>query len=429
MQLIVKEKNFLPHQFKFINSDAPLLALVCGYGAGKTYGFLRKTLMNMLFNKRDDNNKSNGWILYPSLDLANELFVEEYKILLYNLNIDFEFNIQKGRFITDYGSIKIYTLDQPNKMVGANLTYVGIDEFDTVKMSKALECYRKAIGRLRGNKHPQLFLVTTPEGFKATHKIFVEDREKSKTRMELIHAKTTDNIHISDNYINLLKDQYDPRLLKAYLDGQFVNLTSGAVYYSFDREKHVLDSDMPLQNGFPVNICFDFNVYPYSVSWNQKLAYDNIRWLGEWVSKRHSNTEEACQEIIKKLPRDIDVVIYGDASGRSGSASSNVTNYQIIDAIFKEYFTTVSYRVPNSNPSVKDRINCVNAKLSKNHVTFNPSCVKLIQDWEQVVWNEKGTELDKSNIARTHSSDGAGYFFHLEFPIQDFRNELKTEIW
>lgn len=424
MQIEINRKNFLPHQFEFLIADEAIVGLVSGFGAGKTYGFLRKVLVNHIYNKRDVDNMSNGWVLYPTLDLANELFVEDFKILLNDLDINYKYDSKLGRFKTAYGWIKIYTLEQPNRMVGANLTFVGIDEFDTVNTNKALNCFKKAIGRLRGNAKPKLFIVTTPEGFKATYNIFVENKKKSQ---KLIHAKTLDNHHLPETYIELLKEQYDPRLLKAYLNGQFVNLTSGSVYYAFDREKHVNKEQLPITNGIPVNICFDFNVYPYSVSWNQKLNDENIRFLGEWVSKSHSNTEEACEEIIKLLPRDIDIIIYGDASGRSGAANSTVTNYQIIDTIFKNYFKTVSYRVPTSNPSVKDRINCVNSKFSKNHVTFNPSCIKLIQDWEQVVWNEKGTELDKSNIDRTHSSDGAGYYFNVEFPIQNFRQELKTK--
>lgn len=423
MQLEIAKENYSSHQFEFLVSNAQIIGLVSGYGAGKTYCFLRKTLLNHLFNLRTVDNKSNGWILYPTLDMANELFVEDFKILLDDLNIDFDYNAQLGRFRSAYGWTKIYTLEQPNRMVGANLTYAGIDEFDTVKTNKALECYRKIIGRLRGNNKPQLYIVTTPEGFKATYNIFVENK---KDCQKLIHAKTTDNPHLPENYINTLKEQYDPKLLKAFLNGQFVNLTSGSVYYAFDREKHLLNHNYPISNGFPVNICFDFNVYPYSVSWNQCLNNENIKWLGEWVSKAHSNTEEACNEIIKLLPRDIDIIVYGDASGRNGAANSNVSNYQIIDTIFKNYFRTVSYKVPSSNPSIKDRINCFNAKLSKNHLTFNPCCIKLIQDLEQVVWNEKGNELDKSNIERTHSSDGAGYYINVEYPIQNFRQELQT---
>lgn len=424
LALQVDKQDFLPHQYEFLKATDPIIALVSGLGAGKTYGFLRKTLIQHICNVRDDNNKSNGLILYPTLPLAKELFVEDFKELLDNYNIPFKFSEKYNIFTSQYGSLRIYTLEEPNKIVGSNLTYVGIDEFDTVKMSKALECFKKSLARLRGNKTTQLFIVTTPEGFKATYHLFIEKASKLK---RLIRAKTEDNLYLPPNYIALLKEEYDETLLKAYLKGEFVNLTSGNVYYAFDRDKHVRKEDAVIMNNYPLNFCFDFNVFPYCVSWNQVLNDENIIFLGEWVSKRHSNTEEACLEIIKKVPRDIDVVVYGDASGRNGSASSNITNYQIIDNIFKNYFRSVKYKVPNANPSVRDRVNCTNAKLAKNHVTFNKSCVKLVQDYEQVVWNEKAKEIDKSNILLTHFTDGNGYFYWVEYPILNFRKKTFTK--
>lgn len=425
MQLEIRRENFLDHQWEFLRSKAMILALVCGFGAGKTHVFIRKVLYHHLFSK-NQKGLSNGWIIYPTLSLANELFIDDFKELLKRLRIKYKHNIQNGRIVTRYGVIKIYTLEKPDNMIGANLTYCGIDEFDTVNQKKALKGYNRALGRLRGCDNPQLFIVTTPEGFKATYHIFVENQRDTQ---KIIHAKTTDNPFLPESYTQMLRDQYPEKLLKAYLEGQFVNLTSGNVYYAFNREKHVRQEDHILDKNLPVNICFDFNVYPYSVSLCQIVRDDDIRFFGEWVSKAYSNTYEACDALTQMLPSDIDVVIYGDASGKNGAANSTVSNYQIIDEKLQPYFKSINYLVPHSNPPVKDRINCFNSKLGKNHITFNKSCVKLIQDLEQVIWNEKMSEIDKSNIHRTHSSDGAGYFIYVEFPIMNLREPSTTKMY
>lgn len=423
--LTIDANDYIPHQFEFLVDESRILGLVAGFGSGKTFCFLRKTLLNHLFKKRSNDNTSNGWIIYPTLDLANELFVEPFKELLESVNIAYDWNVQKNRFKTKYGYIRIYTLEQPDRMVGANLTYAGIDEFDTIKMHKALQCFRKIIGRLRGCENPQLYIVTTPEGYKATYHIFVENKKEGQ---RLIQAKTTDNPYLPQNYIDSLRQQYDERLLKAYLNGEFVNLTSGQVYYSFERGKHILKQEEVYQANYSVAICFDFNVYPYSVIWGQKLNSQNVRILGEWVSKSHSNTYEACDEVMKRLPNDINVIVYGDASGRSGAANSNLTNYQIINNKFTNYFKSVQYKVPSSNPSVRDRVNAVNSVLHKDYIRINPSCDNLIQDLEQVTWNEKGNELDKSNIKRTHISDALGYFINIEFPLIDIKSQHQPRI-
>lgn len=425
LQLNYKRSSYLSHQWKFLKSQTKILALVCGFGAGKTHIFLRKTLHHHLFSKTY-KGISNGWVLYPTLDLANELFIEDFKELLESVNIKYKHNVQRGRITTKYGIIRIYTLDHPERMVGSNLTYVGIDEFDIVKHKKAMQSFRKALGRLRGSEETQLYIVTTPEGFKATYEIFIENE---KPGQEIIHAKTTDNPYLPKSYIETLQEQYDPKLLKAYIEGQFVNLTSGSVYYAFDRDKHVLEDEYKINKNLPVNICFDFNVYPYSVSFNQQLNEKELIFFDEWVSKGYSNTYDACDNILNILPDDIDVVIYGDASGKNGSSSSTMSNYAIIDQKLKDNFKSLNYKVPKANPAVKDRINTFNNKLAKNQILFNKRCVNLIKDLEQVVWNDKNSEIDKSNILRTHSSDGAGYYIWAEFPLIISRNDGQTKMY
>lgn len=426
MQLSIDKKNLLLHQFEFLTNPAPIKALVCGYGAGKTYAFLRKTLINHIIRKRDDTGLSEGWILYPTLELAEDVFVDDFRALLDKVNIKHKYNKQNRVIKSNYGKIKIYTMEKPERIVGSNLTYAGVDEFDTAVISKGLKTYKKILGRLRGCSNTELYIVTTPEGFSSTYNIFVENPKESQL---LIQAKTTDNPFLPENYIESLREQYDPRLLKAYLDGQFVNLNAGSVYYSFNRDNHVTKEKQNIEKNLPLNLCFDFNVYPYCVSWNQVLNDNNIKFIGEWVSKTHSNTAEACNEIIKILPRDLDVVIYGDASGRSGSANSNMTNYQIIDNIFKNHFKSVLYKVKRSNPAIRDRINCVNNQFSKNNIVISENCPKLILDLEQVVWNKNSSDLDKSNIERTHITDGLGYFIDYEYPIHKPNHQEKTKMW
>src|SRR5690606_22162903 len=61
-----------------------------------------------------------------------------------------------------------------------------------------------------------------------------------------------------DEYIKTLQDVYSPEQLDAYLDGKFVNLTSGTVYRSFNRfENH---TDREVNTGDVLHVGMDFNV-------------------------------------------------------------------------------------------------------------------------------------------------------------------------
>ena len=410
--LKIRKQDYLPHQYDFLACQSKIKALVSGYGGGKTYVFLRECLKQHITNRRDNDKLSAGWVIYPTLDLARDLFVDDFKALLEKMNIKYSYSCQTMVFKTVYGKIKIYTLERPERMVGSNLTWVGIDEFDTTREKNSMEGYKKALARLRGNEKATLFIVTTPEGFKATYKIFVEQENKDKM---IFHAKTTDNPYLPKSYIDLLYQEYDEKLIKAYINGEFVNLQSGTVYYGFDRELNLVDN-LEIDENLPVNLFFDFNVYPLSCGWGQDKNIEDIRIIDECIMKGHSSTWELCKELKNRLSSDLDVVIYGDASGSSRNTKNNLSDYQIIDNELRGYFNSLSYKVPKSNGSVKHRVDCVNAKLQKRYLKINKRCVKLIRDLEQVCYTEKG-DVDGSNIELTHISDALGYYINVEFPI------------
>ena len=364
-----------------------------------------------MFSKKKDG-KSSGWVIYPSLKMAQELFVDQFKDLLNAVGIKHTFNQQHNRFQSHLGEIYIHTLENIDAMVGSNLSFAGFDEFDTAPKDKALKAHKKVIGRMRGMENAPIFIVTTPEGFKATYHLFVEKKDDTK---RLIQAHSRQNHHNPESFYTQMEREYDPILLKAYMEGEFVNLNSGSVYYAFKRDKHL--NKVTYDPELPLNICFDFNVYPMSCVWSQHTCPEDIRFLGEWVSERHSNTQEACMGIKEALPKSANVIIYGDAAGRYGSANSNQTNYQIIEDELRSYFNSLVYKVPRANPYVKDRVNCFNNSLSRDHIRVDPACENFLADLEQVVWNQKGNELDKADIRRTHITDAGGYYLNYEFPI------------
>jgi len=222
--------KLLPKQREFFLCDAKIHAYVGGYGAGKTHVFLRKALwcLTHLFNK---NNKSNGRVIYPTYDLANELFVTPFMELLDDVGIRYTYNISHHLFQTAYGDIRIFQLQKPARIVGSELTWVGFDEFDVESWKNCDMAFKKTIGRMRGCDNPQMFFVSTPEGTHYLHKIFVQDNEKGDRK--LFRAKTSDNPHNPKGYVADLELNYDAKLLGAYRDGLFVNLTSGTVYHAF----------------------------------------------------------------------------------------------------------------------------------------------------------------------------------------------------
>jgi phage terminase large subunit len=132
------------------------------------------------------------------------------------------------------------------------------------------------------------------------------------------------------------------------------------------------------------------------------------------------------------MPLAIDV--YGDATGEQHRTSASRTDWQIVKEFFGRYNDrySVNFHVPSVNPPVKDRIDCVNAKLrnhaGQNRLLIDPGCKHLIKDFEQVSWKSDPhgntlADLDKCDPMRTHVSDAVGYLIAREFPMGEMRGE------
>jgi hypothetical protein len=81
---------------------------------------------------------------------------------------------------------------------------------------------------------------------------------------------------------------------------------------------------------------------------------------------------------------------------------------------------SLRFRIPKSNPAVRDRVALVNGKLraadGARAVRIDPRCKELIADFEQVQWSESGVDIDKTkDPRRSHASDALGYMLWQVF--------------
>ena len=407
--LRLHKKDYFPHQWSFLTSKKPITGLIAGFGSGKTHIFIRKVFVSHI-TKKNNKGVSNGWIIYPTYDLAEELFVNPFKELLEAKGIYYEYNISKHRFITPYGTIKIYQLQKPQRIIGAELTYIGFDEFDVESYKNCDIAFKKAIGRMRGAEDCELFIVSTPEGYHYCHKIFVEDDNDDRL---LIHGKTKDNKYLPENYIKLLESNYDEKMLQAYMDGQFVNLSRGATYYAFNREQHT--GEVSYNPNLPLRICFDWNVDPLCCCIFQIYTQKpQIRVVKE-IALYHRGegdlmTQRMCDE-VRQTFKSRQYYAYPDATGKARHSSAQ---YSDIDIVRKNGFQVM---VKHINPRVVNRVNAVNNNLSKGNILIDKSCKMLIGDMEKVTNKEGTRDIDKSNKELTHMSDAFGYGVEWEKPI------------
>ena len=298
---------------------------------------------------------------------------------------------------------------KPQSIVGVSLSYCGFDEFDINSEKYCEVAFNKAVGRMRDCENPEIYICTTPEGMKYTYTLMVEKDDDNKF---LVRGKTTDNVYLPKTYLKLLEDNYDEKLLKAYRDGQFVNLQQGQTYYQFNRDENV--QKVQYNRALPVRLGIDWNVDPEcAVLFQLYETTPKIR-VFDCIALSHSGsgdllTERMVNTIKTKYPNS-EYVAYPDATGHKRGSSAM---YSDIDLLMKGGFKVKAMK---TNPLVIDRVNAVNKALQGNLV-IDPSCKDIIQDLEKTSNKEGTREIDKSNKNLTHMSDALGYAVHWELPI------------
>jgi hypothetical protein len=267
-------------------------------------------------------------------------------------------------------------------------------------------------------------LTTSPNSFDWIYDVFVESNDED---YGLIRFDTYTNSYLKKKSIDALKRKYDPKFADQELGGKFV-VFDGAVYYTFDRRYNAGDLAFKVCNYDPstrIDMMWDFNVDPMCLvlgqtGINETSGLPEVRIIEE-IRIPQGNTEFACKEFIRMFPNHTaGLTLYGDATGKARSANSNVTNWQIIENLLEPY--GIINEVPKKNPSERDRINSVNGMMcntkGERHIQIHPKCKYTIRDFEQVMYKEGTTQIDKKKDARmTHLSDGVGYRVDRDFSI------------
>jgi hypothetical protein len=299
-------------------------------------------------------------------------------------------------------------VDEFERLRGTNLAWFGLDE-----LSYAPEgAWLRLEGRLRDPKAEQLtgFAVWTPKGFDWVYRKFIEQQ---KSGYDVILARPYENRFLLEkvpDFYDRLKDSYDETFFRQEVLGDYLNAGGSLVYGAFARGVNVrpavFDPKLPL--------CWavDFNVDPMS-SVVAQLWRGEVRVLDEIVLHR-ATTEQACLEIERRwgMPQ-AGIVVYGDASG-AAMQTTGLSDYQVIRDFFTRKAARVTYKVPRSNPAVRDRVNAMNARLKsargESMLFVDARCRELIADFEQVTYRENTMEIDKNkDRRRTHLSDALGY--------------------
>lgn len=383
-------------QYDFIYSDEAHVLFCGGVGSGKTFsGALWAIMMAQMFPNCRGLITANTHSQLMKATLA-ELFA-----LCDKLKIKYRYLVNQNLLYIGKTQILCYTMEKPENLAGPTVGWWWADEASFYRKL----AFDKGSARVRDKRGPcTIRMTTTPNGFNWLYEYFVENPAEYK---KVVYSNTLDNLdNLPDTYVKQLEEQYDEKMAAQELRGQFVNMNSGQVYYSFDRMKHV--KNIELRDTDLLMVGLDFNVHPLCGVFVAKRG--EMIYVVDELYLENSNTFKAAKEIIRKYPARY-MQIVADETGNRRRTSANQTDHEIIR---RAGLDLLKFR----NPGVKDRYNNVNRLFDKNYIKIHPRCKNLIKDLEQLTH-------DNDDDMLSHISDALGYVTWKINPLQKPRRKAR----
>ncbi|MCR4297386.1 MAG: terminase large subunit [Gallionella sp.] len=415
-------------QCEFLSMPNKYRAMVGGFGSSKTW-----TGCMAMAAHHWEHPRINAGYFAPTYPMIRDIFYPTMEEVAsdFGLRVDVKEGNKEVHFYSGRqyrGTTICRSMENPNVIIGFKIGYALIDEFDMLEPRKAHNAWRKIIARMRYNDASLkngVDVVTTPEGFRATHKLFVADvAEKPELAKNygLLQVSTYDNeANLPEEYIPSLFEAYTKELVAAYIDGQFVNLTSGTVYRSYDRKRcdshETIKTPVKDANGKvlaePLFIGMDFNVTKMAAS----VAVQRPNgWHYVAELKDVFDTPDMVK-IVKERWADQGhrIIVYPDPTGKN---RETVDASKSDIALLEQAGFTV--RAENQSPSIKDRVNATNKQIEIGCLHVNArACPTIVKCLEQQSYDDNGEPDKKSGF--DHQNDATSYPMAYEFPIKHDR--------
>ncbi|NMZ09378.1 terminase [Pseudomonas proteolytica] len=404
-------------QFEFISHPKKFSAFVGGYRSGKTFVGCVRLCINALENPGIPQGyfaptyPQIADIFYDTMPVVAEAFGLFADIVPSKKRVYLRDN--RGRCLS---TIVCKSMEHPHRIVGFNIAHALVDEIDCMPIKKADSAWKKIIARMStvwpGRDMNTIDVTTTPEGFNWVYRKFVKELASNPSQRPLygiVHASTRQNAkNLPKDYIKSLRESYPANLVDAYIDGLFVNLTSGSVYPSFCRKQN--HTDATIRPGEQLHIGMDFNINRMAATIH--VIRDGLPMLLEEATSLF-DTPAMIVELKRRFPGH-SITVYPDASGKNRkSVNGSESDHSLLRA------AGFMVMVNPSNPMVRDRVLAVNAMFlnidhKRRYLVNTDNCPVTTQVLEQQAYDDHG---QPNKDGTEDPVDALGYFIVQRFPI------------
>lgn len=263
-----------------------------------------------------------------------------------------------------------------------------------------------------------------------------------KPNIGIFNASIYDNPHIPDSEIKALEALFPEGSIdrRIRLGGELIPGISGArAYAGFNAQVNV--RPQPEVNfRRPLCVTCDFNVDPMCWLVGQMESLPRGRKLfrvyKELIIEGSADIASMCELFKYHYPRHgSEIWFYGDSTSKGRSRQTGKSDYTLIANEMRTYGVPIRFKVPESNPSVPDRINAVNRVCRDENaevcLELDTSCKELKLDLEGVLRDGHGGIKKTYNpkdpyFRRTHTSDALGYWIAKEAPVRNTDTQAQS---
>ena len=433
-------KTCLKHQSASINMirmhpEVPYVFLIGGFGAGKSMTDVMLCLFLYSCYVHSPTPITIG-ILGVTIKLLKQTVIADLERAFDAAGIPYRDNSQAGTLTVGQITFVYLAMQNPDDIYAFNFHAAICDEIDEVpadrvkKIVTAIQerCRAMIPASMNGKmpaREPFIFFSTTAQGLGGTY-LLTEEFRKNGVPYSVIRARTADNPYLAPGQLKLLRMLYTEDEARAFLDGEFVNLSQGRVYPEFDPSKHVYMS-FPLRSGTvevdgeghrhysgeTIYVGQDFNA-----GYNAAVMLIERGGTIYAINAEHWDYVGDAARRLRDLYPTHRIIMIPDANGKE------------IMSGFVEEFDTYDIEIwwNNVNPSVLERITGVNKGFRFNQLKIFQQLDKLqmclqTRDFDDVGKPRKG----KGPNALDHWGDAFEYgYWHIIHQIMGYDRILEA---
>jgi hypothetical protein len=382
---------------------------------------------------------ANYWYIGPTYRLAKQMYERAM----------FAFGRAKNACVRDHsetdffieflsgGRLRYLSGEKLSSLPGETLCGAILDECR--EQSHLKELWRRVLFPMLGTTGGGCDFLSTPNGMD----YFYELDQKSVTNPNWgsFHAPSWSNPLWTKEMLQEAKETMSEDLYAQEIEAEFREIGVGTCYSTFGQhnisnQNPFAETGMPYSPHLPILVGMDFNLSPMCWILGQYRGRD-FYWQDEICQTRPDAgmgpTQSAAEELVRRVAKHPSgIIIIGDASGKAGqrSAPGGQSDYDTIKNILRARGISYQDKTPNANPTIKDRVNTVNAACKAAdgsvHMFFNSQCKFAIKDMRRRAWKTGGATLsfDNSDPEVGHMSDAVGYPICVLAPIKASGNRL-----